>query len=248
MGPLGLQRQDPNPPQRRGDHGHPGVDRPAELMGYIWIQRGETWKAVLLGLGMVSLASLVGWAWWRIRKARFGGRFQDPLLIREKVSRIAYEAQLEVTAVLAEHGTEGRARELLRNVASAYRGYDNSAGASFKAGKVRPAVPATEPSPPARGMFQARNVLGVREAASLWQPLGGGDDLPMVQRSGARVLFPAARGVSGGAHVGDTVGSRPRKVHFQDDTLHRHHLYVAKTRMGKSTLMHHVVTHSRRIS
>ena len=31
------------------------------LMGYVWIQRGETWKAVLLGLGMVSLASLVGW-------------------------------------------------------------------------------------------------------------------------------------------------------------------------------------------
>ena len=76
------------------------------LMGYIWVQRGETWKAVLLGLGMVSLASLVGWAWWRIKKARSGGKHQDPLLIKEKVSRIAYEAELEVTAVLSQHGTE----------------------------------------------------------------------------------------------------------------------------------------------
>ena len=92
------------------------------LMGYVWIQRGETWKAVLLGLGMASLASLVGWAWWRIKKARSGGKHQDPLLIKEKVSRIAYESELEVTAVLSQHGTESRARELLRNAASAYRG------------------------------------------------------------------------------------------------------------------------------
>ena len=216
------------------------------LMGYVWIQRGETWKAVLLGLGMVSLASLVGWAWWRIKKARSGGKHQDPLLIKEKVSRIAYEAELEVTAILSEHGTESRARELLRNVASAYRGYDNPAGASFKAGKIRPAIPGTEPWPPRRGMWQSRNVLGVREASSLWHPLGAGDDLPMVARSGARVLFPSAKGVSGGAHVGDTASSRPRKIHFQDDTLRRHHLYVARTRMGKSTLMHHIVTHKLR--
>ena len=216
------------------------------LMGYVWIQRGETWKAVLLGLGMVSLASLVGWAWWRIKKARSGGKHQDPLLIKEKVSRIAYEAELEVTAVLSQHGTESRARELLRNAASAYRGYDNPAGASFKAGKVRPAVPATEPWPPRRGMWQSRNVLGVREAALLWHPLGAGDDLPMVARSGARVLFPSAKGVAGGAHVGDTASSRPRKIHFQDDLLRRHHLYVARTRMGKSTLMHHIVTHKLR--
>ena len=91
------------------------------LMGYVWIQRGETWKAVLLGLRMVSLASLVGWAWWRIKKARSGRKHQDPLLIKEKVSRIAYEAELEVTAILSQHGTESRAKELLRNVASAYR-------------------------------------------------------------------------------------------------------------------------------
>ncbi len=127
------------------------------------------------------------------------GPVPGPLLIREKVSRIAYEAQLAVTAALSEHGTEQRARELLRNVASAYRGYDNSAGASFKGTRVQP--------------------------------------------SGVRVLFPSARGASGGVHVGDTEGSRPRKIHFQDDTLRRHHLYVAKTRMGKSTLMHHIVTH-----
>ena len=42
------------------------------LQCYLWVQRGETWKAVLLGLGAVSLAALAGWAWWRIKKWRSG--------------------------------------------------------------------------------------------------------------------------------------------------------------------------------
>ena len=216
------------------------------LRAYFWIQSGETWKAVLLGLGVASLATLAGWAWWRIKKARSGGKYQDPQLIKEKVSRIAYEAQVEVTAILSEHGVESRARELLRNAASAYKHYDNPAGASFKVSKVRPAIPIAEPLPAARGLLQSRNVLGVRELAALWHPLGAGDELPMVARSGARVLFPSARSASGGAHVGNTVGSRPRNIHFQEDTLRRHHLYVARTRMGKSTLMEHIVAHKMR--
>ncbi len=216
------------------------------LQGYLWIQRGETWKAALLGLGTVSLAALAGWAWWRFKKWRSGGKYRDPLMIKEKISRIAYEAQLELTAILSEHGAEARAKELLRNVASAYGHYNNPAGASFRATKARPAVPDTEPLPPARGMFRSRQVLGVRELAALWHPLGAGDQLPMVARSGARALFPSSGNNPGGAYVGDTVVGRPRKVHFPADAMGRHHLYVARTRMGKSTLMRHLVVHKMR--
>ena len=82
----------------------------------------------------------------------------------------------------------------------------------------------------------------MRELAALWHPLGAGDELPMVARSGARVLFPSTRSVSGGAHV----GSKSRKIRFQEDALRRHHLYVARTCMGKSTLMQHIVAHKMR--
>ena len=121
------------------------------LRAYFWIQSGETWKAALLGMGVASLAAFAGWAWWRIKKARSGGKYQDPQLIKEKVSRTAYEAQVEVTVILSEHGVESRTRELLRNVASAYKHYDNPAGASFRTTKVRPALPVAEPLPPAKG-------------------------------------------------------------------------------------------------
>ena len=55
--------------------------------------------------------------------------------------------------------------------------------------------------------------------------------------------MPSARGVRGGAPVGETTAGKPRSISFLDDLLRRHHLYVVRTRMGKSPLMHHVVVH-----
>ena len=67
-----------------------------------------------------------------------------------------------------------------------------------------------------------------------------------MERSGSRALLPSARGVKGGALVGRTTAGNSREIRFPDDLLRRHHLYVARTRMGKSTLMHHIVSHKLR--
>ena len=165
----------------------------------------------------------------------------------EKVSRTAFDAEVQVTAVLPPGTGSRRAEELLGSVAAAYRHYDNPAGARLKAGAIQAAAP--DPSvlhPAGPGLFGGRSVVGVREAACLWHPPGGRDETPLVSRAGAKVLLPNARSVRGGAHVGDTTTGAPRKIHFPDDLLRRHHLYVARTRMGKSTLMQHIVAHKLR--
>ena len=213
------------------------------FQGYFWVQGGETWKAALLAAGVALGTVVAGWGWWRWRKAR--SRVHDPLLIKEKVSRIAFGAELQVTAILPKDAKEPRRRanELLSRVAAAYRHYDNPAGARFRVGKVRPTVPVPSLQPASTGLFGKRSVLGVREVACLWHPPGARDETPLVERSGARVLLPSARGTRGGALVGQTTAGNPRDIHFPDDLLRRHHLYVARTRMGKSTLMHHIVSH-----
>ena len=221
-----------------------GAGALAALRGYLWVQDGEILKASLLGLGSVSGLVVAGWGWWRWKKSR--RRVYDPLLIREKVSRIAFDAELQITAFLpAEDGAE-RACDLLESVAAAYRHYDHPAGARFKAGQARPLFPAATLHPAGPGLFGKRSVLGVREVAALWHPPGEGDETPLVERSGSRALAPQARSVRTGAPVGDATGGVPREVNFTDDLLRRHHLYVARTRMGKSTLMHHVVAHKLR--
>ncbi len=222
-----------------------GIGALAALKGYLWIQDGEIWKAALLGAGTALGLAAGGWAWWRWKRAR--SRVEDPLLIREKVSRVAFDAELQVTAVVPTRSGRQRAGELLGPVAAAYRHYDNPAGARFKVSRVRPVVPDTENlHPPGPGLFGRRSILGVREIASLWHPPGAGDETPLVERSGARALSPLAKGVKGGALVGDTTAGTGREIRFPEDLLRRHHLYVARTRMGKSTLMHHVVTHKMR--
>ena len=222
-----------------------GVGALAALKGYLWVQDGEIWKAALLGTGTALGLAAGGWAWWRWKRSR--SRVEDPILIGEKVSRIAFDAELQVVAVLPADTGQQRARELLGPVAAAYRHYDNPAGARFKTGRVRPVLP--DPSrlhPAGAGLFGKRSVLGVREIAALWHPPGAGDETPLVERSGARALSPSAKGVRGGALVGDTTAGAKREIRFPDDLLRRHHLYVARTRMGKSTLMHHLAVHKMR--
>ena len=222
-----------------------GIGALAALKGYLWVQDGEIWKAALLGVGTALGLAAGGWAWWRWKKAR--NRVEDPILIQEKVSCIAFDAEIQVTAVLPGDTGQQRAGELLGPVAAAYRHFDNPAGARFKVSRVRPTVP--DPSmlhPAGPGLFGGRSVLGVREVAALWHPPGAGDETPLVERSGSRGLIPSARGIRGGALVGDTTAGKPMPVHFPEDLLRRHHLYVARTRMGKSTLMHHIAVHKMR--
>ena len=211
----------------------------AVLKGYQWLQAGEPLKTALLAAGAVAGIAAAGWV-----RARFfkRPRAYDQNLIREKVSRIAFDAEIRVTAILPADASPERAEELLASVAAAYRHYDNPAGASFAVGEIRPALaPDVSLEPGRPGLFGRRSIIGVREAAALWHPPGPGDESPLVERSGSRALVPAALGA--GAPVGDTTAGRPREVRFPADLLRRHHLYVARTRMGKSTLMHHVVAH-----
>ena len=221
-----------------------GAGALAALRGYLWVQDGEYLKASLLAAGSLLGVTVAGWGWWRWKQAR--SRVHDPLLIKEKVARIAFEGELEVIAVLPDGVGEQRANEVLESVAAAYRHYDHPAGARFKVGKVKPIVPVMNLHPAGPGLFGKRSVLGVREAASLWHPPGERDETPLVERSGSRVLSPSARSVSGGALVGDTTGGTHQPIRFPGDLLRRHHLYVARTRMGKSTLMHHIVSHKLR--
>ena len=221
-----------------------GAGALAALKGYLWVQDGEFLKASLLGAGAVLGLTVAGWGWWRWKQAR--SRVYDPLLVREKVSRVAFDAELQVIAVLPDSTRPQRADELLGAVAAAYRHFDHPAGARFKVSRAQPLVPLMNLHPAGPGLFGKRSVLGVREVAALWHPPGAGDETPLVERSGARALLPSAKGVRGGAPVGDTTAGKPRPIRFPEDLLRRHHLYVARTRMGKSTLMHHIAVHKMR--
>ena len=197
-----------------------GMAALASLRGYLWVKAGETWKAALLGLGAALVLGVGGWAWWRWKRSR--NLVYDPLLIREKVSRIAFGAEVQVVAILPSGGTMERAGDLLGPVAAAYRHYDHAAGARLRVSKVRPLVPNPEimyPSGP--GLFGKRSVMGVRGGRRPVAPAGGqGRDAPggKVRRKGPHPLRRRSEGRrSGGRHhgrqgAGDPLPRRPAQA------------------------------------
>ncbi len=212
------------------------------FQGYTWLDAGEVWNLVALCSGVA--AALLGGTWARRRWKRTRSRAHDPQLIKEKINRAAFEADIEVVAMLPEDAPDRRARELLEQVAAAYRHYDHPQGTQIVAGKPAK-LEALEPSlsPRPAGLFGKRSVLGVREAAALWHPPGAVDETHELARAGAKSLPPARYSLNAGALVGHSTGDEPRSIRFPDDLTRRHHLYVARTRMGKSTLMRHLVEH-----
>ena len=141
------------------------------LQGYFWMQDGETWKTVLLGAGAITGITAAGWGWWRWRKAR--SRAHDPLLIKEKVSRIAFGAELQVTAILPK-GDSGKR---------------SPRAAGFRCGSLPPLrQPRRRSLQGGQGAaYGAGTVLAARFHGALRQaqrPGGAGDGLPVAPAGG----------------------------------------------------------------
>ena len=203
-------------------------------------QDGDIVKAIALAGGAVLGVLTAAIVWTRLK--RENPRIPNTQIVLEKVSRTAFQAEIQVVVIVPEKEGRRRAGAILSQVATAYRHYDNASGAKFDVGKL--ALAPREFGLAFRGgLFSKRNVLGVREVASLWHPLGSKDEAPQVDRAGAKVLVPHGDALTEGAHVGNQTAEAAESIHFPDDLLRRHHLYVARTRMGKSTLMQHIVTH-----
>ena len=214
----------------------------AVFRGYTWLQAGETWNLVALCAGAAVALIGGGWLWhkWKSRRRRVW----DTTLIKEKISRVAFEADLELVAVVPDGSTDKRGARLLDSLVTAYQHYDHPAGARLNAGTVAQVESVTPTlAPAATGFFGKRSVFGVREVAALWHPPAAADETHDLERSGAKVLIPPKDALRDGADVGLSTGDQPRDVFFPEDLTQRHHLYVARARMGKSTLMRHLVEH-----
>ena len=136
------------------------------------------------------------WGWWRWKQAR--SRVYDPLLIREKVSRIAFDAEVEVVAVLPRrHRDPQRAKAV---AGTGGRGPTDTSttprGPGSRWGRSRPLVPDPAKSciPTGPGFFGKPQCPG-REGGRrpCGTPREPGMRLPWWPAPGRRVLLPTAR-------------------------------------------------------
>ena len=210
----------------------------------VWCYQASNWWG-LAGLGIPAVGFTAAWVSWR-RKQR--NRVPDPHMIADKISRTAFRARLLVTVILPEDSPEERGHELLTGVADAYRQCDNPIGSCIKVGRIRPGVPNPSLKSVHVGRFGQHGVLGVREVSAMWHLPGNQDEVPWMERGGAKllpappeVLLGDGTRMSAGVLVGHSDDGH--EVFMPEEVLKRHRFLVAGTGMGKSTLMAHEVVY-----
>ena len=233
----------------------------AALLIGIWFKHlwesGQIWQMVLYGIvATVVLGGLV-LLFWKLGFFRKmpSQEYYDPQQVAIRISGAAFRLEVQLFAVVNGEGRPSRARELLEPIVAAYRSFDNPLGCRFGVGELVRTMDGTlngrllsfEGDNRKRGFFSppdesGQGVVGVREVAALWHVPGESARVEGLERAGSRRI-PLPQALNTGALVGEEVvgDGEVRLVRFPPQAMRRHHLYAARTQMGKSTLMGHVV-------
>ena len=194
--------------------------------------------------------------------------YHDPEQVAMRISGAAYEFEVQGIAFLGDRGNRLRADRIIEAVVNCYRSYDAPLGSRFAVEEMRLLVdPGKLANLPGRqrrkadvlgerllhfgaesrrsGLMSRRpanGIVGSKEAASFWHLPPGSVEVPLLRRVQSRKLRPPASAVRRGALVGvssDGDGGK-RPVFLSDEVMSSHKFLIARTRMGKSTLMGHI--------
>jgi hypothetical protein len=210
------------------------------FQAYEWYLDEDWLRLGLLGAG--ALLGAAGLVWLALRLGR--RTVHDPRLVREKVARIAFQAQLRLTVVAPAGVPAPSLAARLGQVAAAYRQFGLAAGNGFVARPLRPGGGDLREAT-ALPSWRASDVLNTRELAGLWHLPQQGADAPFVERTAARQRLPLPETVARGCRIGvSSHQGRTVTVHLPDELLARHLLLVAKTRRGKSSVLLRIARHA----
>lgn len=204
-----------------------------EYQAHEWYSSGDWLELGLLGVGTsVGLPGLV----WLLAKLNRRAVY-DPRLVQEKVSRIAYLAQLRLAVFAPREAPAGEVRTRLDRLAAAYRQFSLASGNALVPRRLRLAGRDLRDLAPLSGAGRG-SILNTRELAGLWHLPQAQADVPLLERTTARRFLPLPFGVERGCRIGvSSHQGRTVSVCLSDDVLRRHTLLVAKTRRGKSSLL-----------
>ena len=218
-------------------------------------------RVELIAFGVLALTALAGIGYLLRRLGVFSGppepRYYDSEQVRLRVSRAAFRLEVQLYVMLGEVDAGAEAVErALRPVVAAYHRFDNPVGTRFEAGPLE-RLERFDPARDSLGFVGVRRdllgrrtigegVVGTREAVALWHVPGDAVDAAKLVRAGSRrlpappemfVLDDGARDRAALVGVERYGDGGLRKMNFPPEVKSLHHLYVARTRMGKSTMM-----------
>ena len=219
---------------------------------------GNTLRAAALLGGAGLLSATAALLYFKVFKKKGPLTFHDPAVVAPRIKGAGFEAEIQISVIQPKTGGTRRAEDLLDAVEAAYSGLDNPLGSQLVASPTIEGGPKGDAllqlgwdASQARGL-RARlagppdtSMLGASEVAALWHPPHPDASAHPVVRHIGKSLPPMFTAQEG-AHIGNTDGMNPKAILLSDDSLRRHALYAARTRMGKSTLIQHVIAYKMR--
>jgi hypothetical protein len=211
----------------------------AAIQLFVWYRAGAWLPIIGAFCSAPALIALVATLSQKLKPAVY-----DMDLVRDKVTRIAYHAELRLAVFGPPDASDRALQARLQRCVAAYRHFNLAAANGFK-----PRVIQAEGRDFAKPLPMRRKnslaILTTRELAGLWHLPQAADDIPLVERTTARHWLPIPDKVASGCRIGVSVHlGREIPVAVPDDVLRRHLLLVAKTRRGKSTLMLRLAHHA----
>jgi hypothetical protein len=203
------------------------------IQAYHWYELGDWFHLGLLTLGLlIGVPALVWMARHLTRPPIY-----DVRLVQEKVSRIAYLAQVRLSIIAPASVPRSEVEDRVHRLAAAYRQFNLASGNGLVPRPLRLESGKTQ-TLGLQPMTRVSMVLNSRELAGLWHLPQAQADVPLLERTTSRRLLPLPSSVSRGCPVGVSAHQGRRvPVALPEEVLHRHLLLVAKTRRGKSSLL-----------
>jgi hypothetical protein len=198
-----------------------------------WYAAGAWRPLGLLVLGSVAGVPALVWLARRLLRRTL----YDPRLVQDKVSRIAFRAQVRLAVFAPREVPAPAVAARLQRVVVAYRQFNLAAGNGLEPRLLRSReldLRLLAPLPSRR----VAAVLNTRELAGLWHLPQAQADVPLLERTTATRRLPLPVFVARGCRIGVSAHQgRAVPVAVPDELLRRHLLLVAKTRRGKSSLL-----------
>ena len=216
-------------------------------------------NGVLSVFGGLATAGLIGaFFWWKRRGKRAEvDDYVNPALAQSRINDLAYQIEIHITVLTNRHlGTENNARARMRSVIRAFKIFDHPGGSRLVVDcEIRPHtgnedfLEFTKTAEKKGFSFlkiekPTESVIGLHEVASMWHlPTKANRSIALEKSYSYDLAPPREMKDIQGAYVGDSTIGPPVEIKFSEDMTKKHQFIIARTGMGKSTLIQHCVSH-----
>ena len=236
--------------------GAAGLASLGALNWWLW-NSGNMMLLAGVNAGLLASAAAGLGLWFRLGRKSRRRPYMNEELVEDKLKSLCFYAEIQLVGIFRHLADVDVARFNVQEMVNTLRAFDDPSGNRWAVGRESlysgQLIFAGDDRHPFVGGSQIlswldpgrakRTVLSAREAASVWHPPLGTDEMASMERTAAGVLVPYLADLSkGGDDSGPLVGySGDQPIYLPESAIRKHCIILGKSGTGKSTLIKQII-------